>query len=113
MRDKILWLLAGVAIAACVIGGYTFLRAVDVSTARVDSLISDGITSADAELKLVEAHRPEVVTKIEVIRHETVSRILSLGYDELALVALSRAERFRSRIASADRDASTAGLAGR
>lgn len=112
MRENILWCIGGVALTACIACCVAFWHSKDVDVSKVDVAIRDGIASADAELAAVIEHRPEVVTRVEVIRREATMRILSLGPDELVAAALSRAEAFRRRVAASSDIASPPGLAG-
>lgn len=84
-----------------------------VDTSPVDDKIESMIADADKELWAVLEHKPEAQRRAEVIPYATYSRVSAMGADELVVVALLRAERFRGRlIASAD-STSAPGLADR
>lgn len=71
-----------------------------VDTSPVDDKIESMIADADKELWAVLEHKPEAQRRAGVIPYATYSRVLTMGTDELAAVALFRAERFRSRVAA-------------
>lgn len=105
----VLCVFIGVLIAAAAIGAAYLYKAVD--TSAVDNDLAQMITSADEEIARAEEHRKTTYERVEVIRYETSRKVFALDPDELVAHALTRAERFRRRLAASSDIARAAGVA--
>lgn len=99
----------GITISAAVIGCVLIHRAAD--TKAVDAGLASLVASADEEIARAEEHRETTYERVEVIRYETSRRVFALHPDELVSHALTRAERFRRRLAASADIARAAGVA--
>lgn len=102
MRSNVLWLVAGVVLCAFLVFGYNMYQRMvyGVDGSLLDLRISQSVNTVDELIDSINAHRPEVITRVEVIQREAGQRVFALGADELASVAIARAEAMRSRLAA-------------